>query len=202
MIITVLFVLVLWFVYIVVVNYRLLKLSDESGTTNVEDAAVIDEINSGDSVRKDCNLKEYSCLNNGDCVDICQDSGRFLCNESSRKCEPIIFEQSPQTVGQVCDYKHGSYFAIAVNAFVGELFYCVKRLGNLFDEKEKLYAHVCNGMEENFTVNTDVKPQPEPSDCKCTERQSELVVRFDDSSTPRCMNRNLVKYLPSFRPVV
>lgn len=150
----------------------------------------------GNSGRKqrDCQSETIYCSSRGDCVDICSNKN-FVCNKSSNVCEPLIYEVVGESVK--CNAAHGSYWALGVDEFIGEGYYCINRFPELFDENDKLLPHVCNGGAFDVDVT---KKLPTLTDCKCP-KSSELVYHESTPNVPRCIDKTLLEYMTTFHRV-
>lgn len=180
------------FFYLAKLNLRLLSnINDEKRAVDV-----VTQTNTDGKYKRDCVTENHYCVSQQDCNDICLPGNTSMrCNMSNLMCEPQPYAIDSSQSNVVCEKKHGSFLAMAVNQLAGASWYCVRTLTNLFNDEEVKREHVCNGG----ILNTDTTlVVPQIHDCTCPNGKI-LVTKQNDPNTPRCVEEKFVSFYPSLQ---
>lgn len=139
--------------------------------------------------KRDCARELHSCMADVDCEDIC--TAPFQCKNFV--CEPVSIDSTDAPIiapPLKCNSKHGFITAISVTELRGVETTCINTLPGYFENDDTPRPYVCH----NGTLNVDLTV--DKITCTCPP-DTLLMVRNTDY-TPRCIPKNLIKYLPSF----
>lgn len=179
-------------------NYTLLQKVDPTDGDDV--LSKLTFLNDTNKRRVNCIKDTYFCGTDSDCMDIC-DTGSvlFKCDETTKACTPLKdSEVDPETDKRKCNAQHGFLNVLSADATTGLNWSCINTLPQIFDNRDNKHTSVC--YDGDFPVNVE-DHYPTADDCVCHGEQNVLCVRNFDGTTPRCVHRDDIKFLPSFRPV-
>lgn len=178
--------------YLLYKNLKLIKKNPQQA----KNAPInVDDINNFGREKRDCERETIFCSSNQDCVDSCATD--YNCNSTLQICEPTIIEVPYGPDDQVCNEQHGSSWAISVDPILGEMRYCIRRLGYLYDRQDKLWPHVCSGG--TFDVNV-FNRLPKITDCSCPSN-TVLAYHVSTPLVPRCVPQIYLDKITSLVPV-
>lgn len=155
------------------------------------------ELNNFNRVQVNCNEQSFYCDNDSDCSDICSsDSVLFSCDQKLKICSPMI-EAATTNVNKrehVCNDQHGFFNVLSYNELNGFNWSCINTMPDFFNNEDDMHNFICNGGKFSIDVTHHY---PRISDCKCSG-ETVTVVRKTNSKSPRCIDRRLLRFLPSF----
>lgn len=201
---TITLLIILTFLFLIIQNYRLIATSNQKKQIDVVSKSLLINTNMNKST-VNCLQNTYFCNTDSDCNDICSSqNGLFVCNTKLKICNPITSSSSNETTTEIssvthCNTNHGFMNVVAYDPIFGFTWKCINLLSNIFDNNDSIQSFVCHNGK--FEVDIEQK-YPQINDCKCNLDDSVLCIRTNDIQTPRCINKNLLKFLPSFRQIL